>query len=102
MQSFKTGDKLLQSLKRKKIKNLKENESLQIHNFIFTNSTKQTERLYAILDDIDKTAKFTPVNIPLREGFLDAQQKVAFYTDHQIFRLFRDHHQSLSDSYLHL
>ena len=70
------------------IKNLKENENLHIHNFIFTNSTKQTERLYAILDDIDKTAKFTPVNIPLREGFLDAQQKVAFYTDHQIFDRF--------------
>ncbi|RZK52870.1 MAG: transcription-repair coupling factor, partial [Pedobacter sp.] len=70
------------------IKNLKENESQHIHNFIFTNSTKQTERLYAILDDIDKTAKFTPVNVPLREGFLDAQQKVAFYTDHQIFDRF--------------
>ncbi len=70
------------------IQNLKQNEGQQIHNFIFTNSTKQTERLYAILDDIDKTAKFTPVNIPLREGFVDAQQKVAFYTDHQIFDRF--------------
>ncbi|MDQ7947240.1 MAG: CarD family transcriptional regulator, partial [Pedobacter sp.] len=70
------------------IKNLKENEKAGIHNFIFTNSTKQTERLYAILDDIDKTAKFTPVNIPLREGFLDPEQKVAFYTDHQIFDRF--------------
>ena len=70
------------------IHNLKENEKQGIHNFIFSSSVKQTERLYAILDDIDKTAKFTPVNIPLREGFVDGQQKLAFYTDHQIFDRF--------------
>ncbi|TDQ09552.1 transcription-repair coupling factor [Pedobacter metabolipauper] len=70
------------------IHNLKENEKQGIHNLIFSSSPKQTERLYAILDDIDKTAKFTPINIPLREGFIDSQQKVAFYTDHQIFDRF--------------
>lgn len=70
------------------IKNLKENENQGIHNFIFTNSVKQTERLYAILDDMDKTAKFTPVQVPLREGFVDPEQHVAFYTDHQIFDRF--------------
>ncbi|WP_316816774.1 transcription-repair coupling factor [Pedobacter nyackensis] len=70
------------------IHNLKENEKEGIHNFIFSSSVKQTERLYAILDDIDKSAKFTPVNIPLREGFVDGQQKLAFYTDHQIFDRF--------------
>jgi len=70
------------------IHNLKENEKDGTHNFIFSSSPKQTERLYAILDDIDKTAKFTPVNIPLREGFIDPQQHLAFYTDHQIFDRF--------------
>jgi len=70
------------------IHNLKENEKQGIHNFIFSSSPKQTERLYAILEDIDKSAKFTPVNIPLREGFIDPQQKLAFYTDHQIFDRF--------------
>ncbi|HEX8608754.1 MAG TPA: DEAD/DEAH box helicase, partial [Pedobacter sp.] len=70
------------------IHNLKDNEKEHIHNFIFSSSPKQTERLYAILDDIDKTAKFTPINIPLREGFLDPRQHVAFYTDHQIFDRF--------------
>lgn len=67
------------------IHNLKENEKQGIVNLIFTDSTKQIERLYAILDDIDKTAKFTPVTSILREGFIDYQQKIAFYTDHQIF-----------------
>lgn len=67
------------------IHNLKENEAAKITNFIFTSSAKQVERLYAILDDIDKSAKFTPIYVPLREGFVDYRQKIAFYTDHQIF-----------------
>ncbi|KIO76061.1 transcription-repair coupling factor [Pedobacter lusitanus] len=70
------------------IHNLKENEKNGIHNFISSSSPKQTERLYAILDDIDKTAKFVPVNIQLREGFIDPRQSIAFYTDHQIFDRF--------------
>lgn len=70
------------------IHNFKENEKAGLHNFIFTNSTKQTERIYAILDDIDKSAKFTPVNSALREGFIDPNQNAAFYTDHQIFDRF--------------
>ena len=70
------------------IHNIKENEKAGIFNFIFSSSAKQTERLYAILDDIDKTAKFTPVNISLREGFIDPLRKFACYTDHQIFDRF--------------
>lgn len=70
------------------IHNLKENEKQGIHNFISSSSPKQTERLYAILDDIDKSAKFIPLNIALREGFIDPQQQLAFYTDHQIFDRF--------------
>lgn len=67
------------------IHNLKENEKAGIVNFIFTDSPKQVERMYAILEDIDKTAKFTPINSMLREGFVDPQIQTAFYTDHQIF-----------------
>jgi transcription-repair coupling factor (superfamily II helicase) len=53
------------------INNIKENEKNGIFNFISSSSPKQTERLYAILDDIDKTVKFVPVHIQLREGFID-------------------------------
>jgi transcription-repair coupling factor (superfamily II helicase) len=70
------------------INNIKENEKNGIFNFISSSSPKQTERLYAILDDIDKTVKFVPVNIQLREGFIDPKQQIAFYTDHQIFDRF--------------
>ncbi|PJJ83281.1 transcription-repair coupling factor [Mucilaginibacter auburnensis] len=67
------------------IHNLKNNEAEHIENFILTDSAKQIERLYAILDDLDKTTKFTPVNISIREGFIDREQQIACYTDHQIF-----------------
>nr|WP_305121146.1 transcription-repair coupling factor [Pedobacter xinjiangensis] len=67
------------------IHNIKQNESQRIINFIFTDSVKQSERLYSIFDDIDKTVKFTPINLSLREGFVDYEQRIACYTDHQIF-----------------
>ncbi|MDF3077915.1 MAG: mfd [Sphingobacteriaceae bacterium] len=67
------------------IHNIKQNDAAKISNFIFTDSAKQVERLYSIFEDIDKTVQFTPVNISLREGFIDHEQKIACYTDHQIF-----------------
>lgn len=67
------------------IHNFKNNEAEKIENFILTDSARQVERLYAILDDLDKTVKFTPISISIREGFVDSVQKLACYTDHQIF-----------------
>ncbi|WDF55395.1 transcription-repair coupling factor [Mucilaginibacter sp. KACC 22063] len=65
--------------------NIKNNEADHIENLIFTDSPKQVERLYAIFEDLDKTIKFTPINIAVREGFVDRELKLACYTDHQIF-----------------
>lgn len=67
------------------IHNYHENEKNAIKNLIFSDSTKQIERIYAILDDLDKTISFTPIYKALREGFRDDEQKLACYTDHQIF-----------------
>lgn len=74
------------------IHNLKKNESNNIANYIFADQNKQIERLYKIFDDIYLDAKdekkkvnFTPIPISIREGFIDEQLKLAFYTDHQIF-----------------
>ncbi len=67
------------------IHNIKKNESEKLTNIIFTDSVRQAERLYAIFDDIDKTVKFNSINLSLREGFIDYEQKLACYTDHQIF-----------------
>ncbi len=67
------------------IHNIKQNEEQKIENYILTDSAKQQERLFAIFDDLDKSIKFNPVNVAIREGFIDHEQKLACYTDHQIF-----------------
>src|SRR5690606_20600799 len=67
------------------IHNIKQNEAQKLTNYIFTDSSKQVERLYTIFSDIDRTITFTPIHISIREGFLDYEQKIACYTDHQIF-----------------
>lgn len=67
------------------IHNFKENEGKNISHLIFSDSTKQIERIYAILEDIDKSVTFTPVYKPLRGGFRDDDIRLACYTDHQIF-----------------
>ncbi len=67
------------------IHNLKENQQAGVQNLVFSDSVKQTERLFAILDDLDKSVTFIPVHMGLREGFVDQDLKLACYTDHQIF-----------------
>lgn len=67
------------------IHNFKENEKAGLENLIFTDSTKQIERLYTIFEDMNAQVKFKPVHLSLREGFIDLDQKLACYTDHQIF-----------------
>lgn len=67
------------------IHNFKENVKQGVENFIFSDSTKQIERIFTILEDIDKSATFIPIHRGLREGFRDDAQKLACYTDHQVF-----------------
>ncbi|MBP6410896.1 MAG: transcription-repair coupling factor [Pseudarcicella sp.] len=68
--------------------NLKENTSLGYTNIIASDSPKQLERLEVIFEEIDSHTRFQPLNIALREGFIDHNLKIACYTDHQIFDRF--------------
>ncbi|MFZ1687567.1 MAG: DEAD/DEAH box helicase, partial [Flavobacteriales bacterium] len=54
-------------------------------NLIACNSAKQSERLYSIFNDMEHEVAFTPLVLDLHEGFIDAELKLALYTDHQIF-----------------
>jgi len=67
------------------IHNFKDNEARKLQNLIFSDSNKQMERIFAILDDLDKSISFIPVYKALREGFSDDDTHLACYTDHQIF-----------------
>lgn len=70
------------------VDNFNENQSNSVVNIISAESHKQIERLSAILEELDPYVKFQPLNISLRQGFLDENLKIACYTDHQIFDRF--------------
>ncbi len=46
---------------------------------------KQLERLHQIFEDKQIIVQYTPHLIELSEGFVDNDQQIALYTDHQIF-----------------
>lgn len=71
------------------IDNLKENSRAGIENYLFTDNPRQVERFYAIFEDLRADiANFHPITQAIHEGFIDLDQKVACYTDHQIFERF--------------
>ena len=70
------------------IENLKENTKQGYTNLIFSESSRQIERLYTIFEDLDKDLKFEPVYHALSAGFIDKDTKLAIYTEHQIFDRF--------------
>ena len=55
------------------------------YNILLCSSSKQVERFYDIFKDIGSNVKFTPIVLPLHEGFIDIDRKLVCYTDHQIF-----------------
>ncbi len=74
------------------IDDLGERQQQGFTNVIVAESSKQLERLEKIFDELDPYVKFRPMNISLREGFVDEQLKIACYTDHQIFSRFHKYH----------
>lgn len=65
--------------------------------FLLADSSKQIERLTAIFEDIRKTLEVTPILLTVHEGFIDEDNKIACYTDHQIFNRYQRF--NLKDSY---
>jgi transcription-repair coupling factor (superfamily II helicase) len=64
---------------------LLDNQTHGFHNIISSESPRQLERLEVIFNEINTSIQFKPLQISLREGFVDEQTKVAFYPDHQLF-----------------
>lgn len=56
--------------------------------YILADSAKQHQRLKEILEEKSKLITFTPVNKTLHEGFVDNNNKICLFTDHQIFDRF--------------
>ena len=66
-------------------------------NIILADNSKQVERLFNIFEDIGKQLEVSPILLPIHEGFIDLDQKITCYTDHQVFNRYQRF--KLKDSY---
>lgn len=55
---------------------------------IASESLNQISRLETIFLELDPSLKILPINISLRQGFIDKNREVLCYTDHQLFDRF--------------
>jgi transcription-repair coupling factor (superfamily II helicase) len=67
------------------VQNLNENQARGFRVFIVADSFNQLQRLSSILEEIDPGLDFESLNISLRLGFVDHENKILCYTDHQLF-----------------
>lgn len=80
------------------ISDLTQNSQKGYKNLIFSDNASQVKRLYAIFDDIHATKgverkfDFDVARISLHSGFIDHDNKIACYTDHQIFERYHKFH----------
>ncbi|NNJ88451.1 MAG: transcription-repair coupling factor, partial [Eudoraea sp.] len=65
--------------------NLNDNETKGYQNYLFCSSEEQAKRFHDIFDEIGKTVHYQTLVVPIHDGFVDDDIKVACYTDHQIF-----------------
>ncbi|MCK5471339.1 MAG: transcription-repair coupling factor [Cyclobacteriaceae bacterium] len=65
--------------------NLTQNQQKEYKLIIAADSFAQIDRLTSIFEEIDPELKFDSLNISLRNGFIDHDNKTICYTDHQLF-----------------
>ncbi|HTO16744.1 MAG TPA: transcription-repair coupling factor [Edaphocola sp.] len=68
--------------------NLKKYIEQQYTVYIFAENAKQLERIRTIFEDTNAAVNFVPIALGISNGFIDHDQKVLVYTDHQIFQRF--------------
>lgn len=68
------------------IRDLKSWEGKGFQLYLFAENPKQLERLQSIFDDLKAEIVFNPVTVSIHEGFIDEDQKIVCYTDHQVFQ----------------
>ena len=79
------------------IDNLEEYHKGGFTNYIFCANEQQAKRFHDIFDDSDKEVHYETIVFPLYQGFVDVDQKIVCYSDHQIFE--RYHKFRLKNGY---
>ena len=79
------------------IDDLDEHHKAGFTNYIFCANEQQANRFHDIFDDHEQEVHYETVVFPLYQGFVDVEQKLVCYTDHQIFE--RYHKFRLKNGY---
>ena len=85
------------------LNNLGENHFNGITNYLFCSNENQANRFHDIFEDIDEEnhesirKQYKTLVFPLYQGFVDLENQIACYTDHQIFE--RYHKFSIKNGY---
>ena len=79
------------------IENLNEYHSKGFTNYIFCANEQQAQRFHDIFEDAKKEVHHQTIVFPLYQGFIDLEEKIVCYTDHQIFE--RYHKFRLKNGY---
>lgn len=74
------------------IANLQENHENGFANYIFCSTEQQAKRFNDIFEEVSETVHYKTIVFPLYQGFIDAELKLACYTDHQIFERYHKFH----------
>jgi transcription-repair coupling factor (superfamily II helicase) len=79
------------------IENLTEYHKGGFTNYIFCANEQQAKRFHDIFDDSEQEVHYETVVFPLYQGFIDVDNRLVCYTDHQIFE--RYHKFRLKNGY---
>ncbi len=79
------------------ITDFQENSANGFKNYLFCDSQKQAERFHDIFKNIEDEVKYKAIVFPIYQGFIDVENKLVCYTDHQIFE--RYHKFRLKNGY---
>lgn len=79
------------------IKNLNNYAKQGYKNYIFCANEQQAQRFHDIFDDAEQEVFYQTIVLPLYQGFIDGDEKIVCYTDHQIFE--RYHKFRLKNGY---
>ncbi|NJB36435.1 transcription-repair coupling factor [Croceivirga sp. JEA036] len=74
------------------INNLNQNHKDGFVNFIFCATEQQAKRFEDIFKDMEEKVHYQAVVIPIFNGFIDQELKLACYTDHQVFERYHKFH----------
>ncbi|MFX0555679.1 transcription-repair coupling factor [Maribacter sp. CXY002] len=79
------------------ISNLNDYRAKKYTNYIFCASEQQAKRFHDIFEEVNEKVHYQTLVLPLHQGFVDDDQKLVCYTDHQIFE--RYHKFNLKNGY---